>query len=164
MDGRSTHIPYRDSKLTRLLQSSLGGNTKTLMIACISPADNNYDETLRCVRTIVMRSKCRLFFYEKPPYRVANDRGNRNKQLYSKALASTAGLTALLPLRRMRCGLYQVKTTFKNTPTRFRGSTPRRGRKSLLSIAMVGFEPATFRLAVECFNRARLYHGNEENT
>lgn len=47
VDGRSTHIPYRDSKLTRLLQSSLGGNTKTIMVACVSPADNNYDETLR---------------------------------------------------------------------------------------------------------------------
>ncbi len=47
VDGKSKHIPYRDSKLTRLLQSSLGGNTKTLMIACVSPADNNYDETLR---------------------------------------------------------------------------------------------------------------------
>ena len=47
VDGKSKHIPYRDSKLTRLLQSSLGGNTKTLMVACVSPADNNYDETLR---------------------------------------------------------------------------------------------------------------------
>ena len=50
VDGKSKHIPYRDSKLTRLLQSSLGGNTKTLMIACISPADNNYDETLSTLR------------------------------------------------------------------------------------------------------------------
>lgn len=39
VDGRSTHVPYRDSKLTRLLQDSLGGNTKTVMIAAISPAD-----------------------------------------------------------------------------------------------------------------------------
>ncbi|XP_074660095.1 osmotic avoidance abnormal protein 3-like [Tubulanus polymorphus] len=50
VDGRSKHIPYRDSKLTRLLQDSLGGNTKTLMVACLSPADNNYDETLSTLR------------------------------------------------------------------------------------------------------------------
>ncbi|CAF1458254.1 unnamed protein product, partial [Rotaria sordida] len=50
VDGRSKHIPYRDSKLTRLLQDSLGGNTKTLMVACISPAHDNYDETLSTLR------------------------------------------------------------------------------------------------------------------
>lgn len=50
MDGKSKHIPYRDSKLTRLLQDSLGGNTKTLMVACLSPADNNYEETLSTLR------------------------------------------------------------------------------------------------------------------
>lgn len=44
--GGKKHVPYRDSKLTRLLQDSLGGNTKTLMIAAISPADYNFDETL----------------------------------------------------------------------------------------------------------------------
>ncbi|KAM8796368.1 kinesin-like protein KIF17 [Eudromia elegans] len=50
VDGRCKHIPYRDSKLTRLLQDSLGGNTKTLMVACLSPADSNYDETLSTLR------------------------------------------------------------------------------------------------------------------
>jgi kinesin family member 17 len=50
VDGRTRHIPYRDSKLTRLLQDSLGGNTKTLMVACLSPADYNYDETLSTLR------------------------------------------------------------------------------------------------------------------
>ena len=50
VDGKSKHIPYRDSKLTRLLQDSLGGNTKTLMVACLSPADYNYDETLSTLR------------------------------------------------------------------------------------------------------------------
>ncbi|XP_077777150.1 kinesin-like protein KIF17 isoform X4 [Podarcis muralis] len=49
-DGRCRHVPYRDSKLTRVLQDSLGGNTKTLMVACLSPADNNYDETLSTLR------------------------------------------------------------------------------------------------------------------
>ncbi|XP_009697631.1 PREDICTED: kinesin-like protein KIF17, partial [Cariama cristata] len=50
VDVRCKHIPYRDSKLTRLLQDSLGGNTKTLMVACLSPADNNYDESLSTLR------------------------------------------------------------------------------------------------------------------
>ncbi|GAB6031638.1 Kinesin-like protein kif3a [Chamberlinius hualienensis] len=50
VDGKSKHIPYRDSKLTRLLQDSLGGNTKTLMVSCISSADDSYDETLSTLR------------------------------------------------------------------------------------------------------------------
>ena len=40
------HIPYRDSKLTRILQDSLGGNSRTTMIACVSPAEFNYDESM----------------------------------------------------------------------------------------------------------------------
>ncbi|TGZ36834.1 hypothetical protein CRM22_011386 [Opisthorchis felineus] len=50
VDGKSTHIPYRDSKLTRLLQDSLGGNAKTVMVANIGPATYNYDETLNTLR------------------------------------------------------------------------------------------------------------------
>ena len=44
------HVPYRDSKLTRLLQDSLGGNSRTVMVACISPADANLDETLNTLK------------------------------------------------------------------------------------------------------------------
>ncbi|XP_017974966.1 PREDICTED: kinesin-like protein KIN-4A isoform X1 [Theobroma cacao] len=44
------HVPYRDSKLTRLLQDSLGGNSKTVMIACISPADINAEESLNTLK------------------------------------------------------------------------------------------------------------------
>ena len=50
VDSKSKHIPYRDSKLTRLLQDSLGGNTKTVMMAAIGPADYNYEETLSTLR------------------------------------------------------------------------------------------------------------------
>ncbi|KXS09168.1 kinesin-domain-containing protein [Gonapodya prolifera JEL478] len=50
VDGKSTHVPYRDSKLTRLLQDSLGGNSRTLMLATLSPASFNYDETLSTLR------------------------------------------------------------------------------------------------------------------
>ncbi len=50
VDGKSSHIPYRNSKLTRLLQDSLGGNAKTLMFANVGPAAFNYDETLSTLR------------------------------------------------------------------------------------------------------------------
>jgi len=43
-------VPYRDSKLTRLLKGSLGGNHKTLMIACVSPSSSNMEESLNCLR------------------------------------------------------------------------------------------------------------------
>lgn len=46
----ATHIPYRDSKLTRLLQDSLGGNAHTLMIACVSPAEWNAGETINTLK------------------------------------------------------------------------------------------------------------------
>ena len=45
-DSKTKHIPYRDSKLTRLLQNSLGGNCKTSMIAMISPYDGSYNESI----------------------------------------------------------------------------------------------------------------------
>ncbi|KAM7397134.1 hypothetical protein PAMP_020131 [Pampus punctatissimus] len=47
---RSSHVPYRDSKLTRLLQDSLGGNSHTVMIACISPSDRDFMETLNTLK------------------------------------------------------------------------------------------------------------------
>lgn len=50
VDGKTSHVPYRDSKLTRLLQDSLGGNSKTIMVANIGPASYNYDETLTTLR------------------------------------------------------------------------------------------------------------------
>nr|XP_034990346.1 chromosome-associated kinesin KIF4A [Zootoca vivipara] len=47
---KGNFVPYRDSKLTRLLQDSLGGNSHTLMVACVSPADSNLEETLNTLR------------------------------------------------------------------------------------------------------------------
>lgn len=50
VDGKSQHIPYRDSKLTRLLQDSLGGNSRTVMVANLGPAEYNFDETMSTLR------------------------------------------------------------------------------------------------------------------
>ncbi|ODQ51997.1 putative kinesin family protein, partial [Saitoella complicata NRRL Y-17804] len=55
-DGKSTHVPYRDSKLTRILQESLGGNSRTTLIINCSPASYNDAETLSTLR-FGMRAK-----------------------------------------------------------------------------------------------------------
>jgi len=47
---KASHVPYRDSKLTRLLQDSLGGNSQTVMIACISPSEQDFMESLNTLR------------------------------------------------------------------------------------------------------------------
>lgn len=49
VDGHK-HVPYRNSKLTRLLQDSLGHNSRTVMVACVSPADSNMEETINTLR------------------------------------------------------------------------------------------------------------------
>lgn len=49
-DKKNIHVPYRDSKLTRILQDSLGGNSNTIMIACVSPASSNYEESLNTLK------------------------------------------------------------------------------------------------------------------
>ena len=50
LSTHQSHIPYRESSLTRILKDSLGGNAKTVMIACISPADSNHSETVNTLR------------------------------------------------------------------------------------------------------------------
>jgi len=52
-NGHSGHISYRDSKLTRILSDSLGGNAITYMIACITPAEFHRSETLNTVQVFI---------------------------------------------------------------------------------------------------------------
>jgi kinesin family protein 5 len=49
-DGKSNHVPYRDSKLTRLLQESVGGNSITKLIINVSPSCINEYETITSLR------------------------------------------------------------------------------------------------------------------
>lgn len=49
-EGRNRHVPYRDSKLTFILRDSLGGNSKTVIIANISPSVINFSETLSTLK------------------------------------------------------------------------------------------------------------------
>jgi hypothetical protein len=58
-DGKS-HVPFRSSKLTRMLQSSLAGNSRTVMIACVSSSDQSMDETLNTLKYADRARRIRL--------------------------------------------------------------------------------------------------------
>lgn len=66
---RTPHVPYRESKLTRILQDSLGGRTKTSIIATISPASSNLEVRLpqtgtyqNMIASVSLFSLCRYYF------------------------------------------------------------------------------------------------------
>lgn len=83
------HVPYRDSKLTRLLRDSLGGNCCTVMVACVSPTQKNLDESVNTLRyaertrTITNAVKQNVFKAAMTPAECAAMRGE-NKMLKSK--------------------------------------------------------------------------------
>uniref|UniRef100_A0A0G4HP77 Kinesin motor domain-containing protein n=1 Tax=Chromera velia CCMP2878 TaxID=1169474 RepID=A0A0G4HP77_9ALVE len=59
--AKNQHVPFRNSKLTYLLSESLSGNSKTAMIAAISPASSNFDETLSTLRFATSVKRCKTF-------------------------------------------------------------------------------------------------------
>jgi hypothetical protein len=71
------HVPFRDSKLTRLLTDSLGGNSKTTICACVGPSLDNYDETystlLFATRAMSVRTYVKM--NEKIEYKMIDEQG-----------------------------------------------------------------------------------------
>ncbi|KAH9269335.1 hypothetical protein BASA83_008558 [Batrachochytrium salamandrivorans] len=74
------HIPYRDSKLTRLLQDSLGGNSRTIMIACVSPLEEDMDETLNTLKYAYRARKIQ----NKPVVNMVNHQAAEMSSLHQK--------------------------------------------------------------------------------
>ncbi|KAM4770961.1 kinesin-like protein KIF28 [Rhinophrynus dorsalis] len=86
MGKKILHIPYRDSVLTKLLQSALGGNSRTVMIAAISPADLCYEETLSTLRYAerAKKIKNKAVINAGPTERLIKELKAENDQLLSR--------------------------------------------------------------------------------
>ncbi|KAI8843189.1 P-loop containing nucleoside triphosphate hydrolase protein, partial [Chytriomyces cf. hyalinus JEL632] len=93
----TTHVPYRDSKLTRLLQNSLGGNAKTLMLACVSPCDEDYEETINTLKlddlvlfVFVDACDCSWSCNQLTDYQLKNNRyADRARKIQNKPVINT---------------------------------------------------------------------------
>ncbi|KAG2487000.1 hypothetical protein HYH03_014372 [Edaphochlamys debaryana] len=101
--GRPRHVPYRDSKLTRVLQDSLGGTARTVLIVCCSPAAENAAETLSSLRfgsrakgvqnTVTANTRTA----PEKLQQMVNQLKAKNAELLAELAAAKAGLTAPQP-------------------------------------------------------------------
>lgn len=80
---KNVTVPYRDSVLTKLLKNALGGNSKTIMIAALSPADINYEETLSTLRFAdrAKAIKTKAVINESPTDKLIRELREENKKL-----------------------------------------------------------------------------------
>lgn len=87
-----SHIPYRDSKLTRILQDSLGGNTRTILLSCITPSILHAAETISTLqftdraKNVMIKSKANLVIDDKALLSNAQAEISRLKLLLKQAL------------------------------------------------------------------------------
>jgi hypothetical protein len=98
-----SHIPYRDSKLTRLLQDSLGGNTRTILLACIAPTDMHTTESVNTLqfadraKGVMLKVKANTVIDDKAALARANSEITRLQNLLANALAKLEGKGAMSP-------------------------------------------------------------------
>lgn len=95
------HIPYRDSKLTRLLQDSLGGNTRTLFVVTLSPAMSSLEET---TSTLQFADRAMKVQVHAAPNRVTNDAAGGTSAELKKYQNEIVRLRSLLQLVLQKCG------------------------------------------------------------
>nr|CAI5842974.1 unnamed protein product [Callosobruchus analis] len=104
-DKNHKHIPYRDSKLTRILQDSLGGNTKTVIIATVSPAHTSHEETANTLE-YAMRARD----IKNTP--VANEQTSKN-QLIEDLVQEIEVLQRDLDAARQGTGFYVDRVNYQ---------------------------------------------------
>uniref|UniRef100_A0A914CSL6 Kinesin-like protein unc-104 n=2 Tax=Acrobeloides nanus TaxID=290746 RepID=A0A914CSL6_9BILA len=116
---RATVVPYRDSMLTWLLRENLGGNSKTAMIAAISPADINFEETLSTLR-YADRAKqivCRAKINEDPNAKLIRELKEEVNKLKNLLLRRGIELDATGELTSNKCALYSEEDTIEQLKT-----------------------------------------------
>ncbi|XP_077993433.1 kinesin-like protein KIF28 [Glandiceps talaboti] len=93
--GKNVRVPFRDSVLTKLLKNALGGNSKTIMIAALSPADINYEETLSTLRYAdrAKQIKTAAVVNEDPTEKLIRELQEENEKL--KLLMTSGGKVSL---------------------------------------------------------------------
>jgi kinesin family protein 11 len=106
---RGSHIPYRESKLTRLLQDSLGGRTKTCIIATLSPAKSNLEETISTLDYAFRAKNIR----NKPQVNQAINK----KTLLREFTAEIEKLKSELIATRQRNGVYLTQENYEEITT-----------------------------------------------
>ncbi|XP_072041898.1 kinesin-like protein KIF28P [Amphiura filiformis] len=95
---KGVRVPYRDSKLTMLLKNALGGNSKTIMIAAISPADVNYEETLSTLRYAdrAKAIKTKAVVNESPTEKLIRELKEENARLQAELQKGGGGQAAVI--------------------------------------------------------------------
>lgn len=106
---KATHIPYRDSKLTRLLQDSLGGNSQTLMLACVSPADTNFQETLSTLKYANRARNIKNRVSINQEFTGSSVEVNQLKALVSKLRLEIAELRTTQPQQQSSCDTRELQ-------------------------------------------------------
>eukprot|EP00455_Lapot_gusevi_P045945 TRINITY_DN5959_c0_g1_i6.p1 TRINITY_DN5959_c0_g1~~TRINITY_DN5959_c0_g1_i6.p1 ORF type:complete len:726 (-),score=130.19 TRINITY_DN5959_c0_g1_i6:93-2270(-) len=159
---QSKHVPYRDSRLTRLLQDSLGGNTKTVMVANIGPADYNFEETVSSLR-FASRAKQiqnKPIVNEDPKDTLLRQYQLEIEELKAQLASIPDGTTASLDLTRpaFQTGATPGGTTPGKAPAALAPIAPQKvlvERVVEKVITKKGFDEAKVRELEESSNKAR---------
>uniref|UniRef100_A0A673XBJ4 plus-end-directed kinesin ATPase n=1 Tax=Salmo trutta TaxID=8032 RepID=A0A673XBJ4_SALTR len=136
-----SHIPYRDSVLTWLLRENLGGNSRTAMVAALSPADINYDETLSTLRYAdrAKQIRCNAVINEDPNNRLVRELKEEVGRL--RDLLLSQGLGDILESKGCRRPGTPHLSDFKNNNNN-RQAVNQKDDLSTVTNAMTGMSPS----------------------